>query len=232
MALVKQTLEVYGTTSYSNHESLKWLCVCSDEGIGKADDVAVYTQDIGVPCVTDTDTIAEWLIKNKDQKSVVLQPTKVVKKIAEASRKAKMSFDLGIMDEAHKTVGASDKLFSHLLFEKNISDKRIFMTATERRYKGSSEDILSMDDPEIYGDTFEQMTFKEAIESNILCDYKIITLFISDDEVKNLVDDNVLVKPKGSRWKEETEARTLASIIALRKAVKKYNINHSANISL
>jgi len=228
LALVKQTLEVYLEQSYSNYESLKWLCVCSDEGIGKADDVAVYTQDIGVPCVTDTDTIAEWLIKNKSKKTVVFTTYQSGEKIAEASRKAKMSFDLGIMDEAHKTVGASDKLFSHLLFEKNISiDKRIFMTATERRYEGSSEDILSMDDPDMYGDTFEQMSFKEAIESNILCDYKIITLFISDNEVKNLIDDNVLVKPKGSRWNEETEARTLASLIALRKAVKKYNINHS-----
>lgn len=228
LALVKQTLEVYLQQSYLNNESLKWLCVCSDHGIGKADDVAIYTQDIGVPCVTDTDTIAEWLIKNKSKKTVVFTTYQSGEKIAEASRKAKISFDLGIMDEAHKTVGASDKLFSHLLFEKNISiDKRIFMTATERRYKGSSEDVLSMDDPDMYGDTFEQMTFKEAIESDILSDYKIITLFISDDEVKNLIDDNVLVKPKGSKWNYETEARTLASLIALRKAIKKYNINHS-----
>ena len=29
------------------------------------------------------------------------------------------------------------------------------MTATERHYRGQSNEIVSMDDPEIYGDTFE-----------------------------------------------------------------------------
>jgi predicted helicase len=44
------------------------------------------------------------------------------------------------MDEAHKTVGKKGSLFSHLLFDENIHIKRrIFMTATERHYKGLSE---------------------------------------------------------------------------------------------
>ena len=52
----------------------------------------------------------------------------------------KVRFDLGIMDEAHKTVGAKDKLFSHLLHDKNLPiRRRIFMTATERRYQGESD---------------------------------------------------------------------------------------------
>ena len=39
------------------------------------------------------------------------------------------------------------------------------MTATERFYAGSRDDIISMDDEDIYGETFTQMSFKEAIES-------------------------------------------------------------------
>ena len=42
------------------------------------------------------------------------------KVIAKASNAAKYSFDLGIMDEAHKTVGNRDKSFAYLLFDDNI----------------------------------------------------------------------------------------------------------------
>ncbi len=48
--------------------------------------------------------------------------------------------------EAHKTVGRKDKVFAQLILEKNIGiDKRIFMTATEWFYRGSSDQIVSME---------------------------------------------------------------------------------------
>jgi predicted helicase len=42
------------------------------------------------------------------------------------------------------------------------------MTATEKFYSGSKDDIVSMDDPDIYGDVFFKMTFKDAIENKLL----------------------------------------------------------------
>ncbi len=39
LSLVKQTLEVYLRETVANKESIEWLCVCSDEGIGKKDDI-------------------------------------------------------------------------------------------------------------------------------------------------------------------------------------------------
>lgn len=69
------------------------------------------------------------------------------------------------MDEAHKTVGDSEKLFSHLLHDRNLKiRRRLFMTATERRYKGSSETVLSMEDPATYGETFHLLSFKQAVQ--------------------------------------------------------------------
>ena len=44
--------------SKSFNEILEWLCVCSDEGVGKNDDIAIHTQDIGIPCVTNKKIIA------------------------------------------------------------------------------------------------------------------------------------------------------------------------------
>jgi superfamily II DNA or RNA helicase len=228
LSLVKQTLEVYLRESVANKQKIEWLCVCSDEGIGKNDDVVVHTNEIGVPCITDKDFIANWIKENKKKKTVIFTTYQSGKTIAEAAKIAKAKFDLGIMDEAHKTVGNQDKLFSYLLFDKNIKiDKRIFMTATERRYAGSSENILSMDDVEVYGETFTQMPFKDAINQDILSDYKIITLFISDKEVKEIIEKNAFVKPQGKEWDKETEARTLASMVALRKAMVQFPIHHA-----
>jgi predicted helicase len=228
LSLVKQTLEVYLRETVANKDRVEWLCVCSDEGIGKNDDVVVHTSEIGVPCITNKAFIADWLKKNKKNKTIIFTTYQSGKTIADATKLAKHSFDLGIMDEAHKTVGAKDKLFSHLLLDKNVKiAKRIFMTATERRYAGSSDTVLSMDDVEVYGDTFTQLSFKEAMEIGILSDYKIITLFISNAEVKNLIKTNAFVKPQGNEWNKETEARTLASLIGLRKAMTDYPIHHA-----
>ena len=136
---------------------------------------------------------------------------------------------MGILDEAHKTVGGSDKLFSHLLFEENISIRsRIFMTATERFYSGSRDDIVSMDDNDIYGDIFAQMSFKEAIDLELLTDYKIITIDIKKSEISEFIKDNGLVE-LNSVWKKETEARSLASMLALRKAMKQFPIKNAVS---
>ena len=136
------------------------------------------------------------------------------------------------MDEAHKTVGDSDKLFSHLLHDANLPiRRRIFMTATERRYAGQSDTVLSMDNPAIYGETFHLLSFKRALEYDppILSDYKIISIAVSRDEVAELIRKNVFVKPDKGRWNKEIEADMLASLIALRKAMAKHPIRHAVS---
>ena len=163
----------------ANKASVKWLCICSDEGIGKNDDVAFFTDNLGVPCQTDPNYIESWLKANKKENKVIFTTYQSGRIIAELSKKLKITFDVGIFDEAHKTVGADTKLFSHLLFEKNINiTKRVFMTATERFYAGSRDDIISMDDEDIYGETFTQMSFKEAINAELLTDYKLSLIHI------------------------------------------------------
>ncbi len=55
-----------------------------------------------------------------------------------------MVFDLGIFDEAHKTVGEKGKAWSSLLFEEKLHiSKRLFMTATERVFRNSPEGTAS-----------------------------------------------------------------------------------------
>lgn len=229
LSLVKQTLDVYLREIVARGLKVKWLCICSDEGIGKDDDILENTESLGIPCQTNPDYIAKWLETNRNEHKIIFTTYQSGRIIADVSKKLNISFDLGIFDEAHKTVGLNKKLFSYLLFNENIFiEKRIFMTATERFYSGSKEDIISMDDYEIYGDTFSQMSFKEAIEKELLTDYKIITIDVKKSEIAEFIKNNNLVQ-LNNKWKNETEARSLASMIALRKAMKVLPIKNAVS---
>jgi superfamily II DNA or RNA helicase len=229
LSLVKQTLDVYLREIVARGIPVEWLCICSDEGLGKDDDILEKTESLGVPCETDPIYIENWLLKNKGKHTIIFTTYQSGRIIADVSKKVGFKFDLGIFDEAHKTVGLNKKLFSYLLFDNNISiDKKIFMTATERFYSGTKEDIISMDDADIYGDTFSQMSFKEAIEKELLTDYKVITIDVKKSEIAEFIKTNNLVQ-LNNKWSQETEARSLASMIALRKAMKVLPIKNAVS---
>jgi superfamily II DNA or RNA helicase len=234
LALIRQTLKVWLRETQANQQQVDWICVCSDESAGRVghDDNAVLRQDLGVPCLTDPKEIAAWLKRKHRGLTVVFTTYQSGEALAKAARAAKFTFDLGIMDEAHKTVGDGEKLFSHLLHDRNLPiRRRLFMTATERRYKGQSDTVLSMDDPATYGETFHLLSFKRAMEYDppILSDYKIISITVSREEVAELIRKNTFVRPDKGPWNEEIEADMLASLIALRKAMKKYPIQHAVS---
>jgi superfamily II DNA or RNA helicase len=205
--------------------------VCSDSTVKEAssDDNSVLVQDLGIKVENNPQEIADWLTRSGNSTSVVFTTYQSGLVTSEASRLAGITFDLGIFDEAHKTVGRNEQLFAHMLFDENVSiRKRLFMTATERQYRGESEDIISMDDSEVYGDTFELLTFKEAlaIRPPILCDYKIVTLAVTTDEIKELLQANVFVRPEQGKVDEEVEAKMLAAALQLRKTMLNYPLKH------
>lgn len=229
LSLVKQTLDVYLKQITAQKSNVKWLCICSDEGIGKDEDVVFLTENLGIPCNTNPDEIEKWLEINRNENIIIFTTYQSGVIIADISKKLNFTFDTGIFDEAHKTVGSNKKLFSHLLFDENIAiSKRIFMTATERFYSGTKDDIVSMDDLTIYGETFAAMTFKEAIGLELLTDYKLITIDVKKSEIATFIRDNNLVQLNG-KWKKETESRSLASMLALRKAMKLFPIKNAVS---
>ncbi|MBK7311467.1 MAG: DEAD/DEAH box helicase family protein [Sphingobacteriaceae bacterium] len=94
LSLVKQTLEVYLRESVANSDKVSWLCVCSDEGIGTNDDIAIHTNEIGVPCVTDKNYIAKWIKDNSKNKTIIFTTYQSGKTISEACKIAKYEFNL------------------------------------------------------------------------------------------------------------------------------------------
>ena len=233
LALIKQTLSVWMREFVAKDVHPDWLCVCSDASAGEVDndDLVTYAHDLGVPCLTDADVIADKLRKFSAARRVIFTTYQSGEVLALAARRAGVTFDFGVMDEAHKTTGRRDGMFAFLLFDENLPVKqRLFMTATERRFIGSSNQIASMEDPEIYGETFYSMSFKAALECQppILSDYQIITIGVRESEVARLVSNNNYIKPDAGKWSVVT-AQTFAGLVALQKAVQQNGVHHAVS---
>jgi len=61
-----------------------------------------------------------------------------------------------------------------------------------------------------------------------LSDWKVITIDVQKSEIANFIKDNNLVQ-LNDKWKKETEARSLASMLALRKAMKQFPIKNAVS---
>lgn len=226
LALLQQTLKVWTREYLIAGIKPYWLCVCSDQTVSDdQDDFVSNIYELGIDVTTDKNEIKKFL-KSKGNIKVVFTTYQSGKVTAAGSKG--FTFDLGIMDEAHKTVGLGSKPMAHLIHQKNIKIKhRLFMTATERLFRGDKEEYLSMDDPRDYGDLIYQLSFKEAIEANppIISDYKIITFGISEPEIEAVYQDNKFIKIK--KEIDDIKAREFATALALRKAIKKLGIRNA-----
>ena len=226
LALLQQTLKVWTREYLIAGIKPDWLCVCSDQTVSDdQDDFVSNIYELGIDVTTDKNEIKKFL-KSKSNTKIVFTTYQSGKVTALGAKG--FTFDLGIMDEAHKTVGLGSKPMAHLIHQKNIKIKhRLFMTATERLFRGDKEEYLSMDDPRDYGDLIYQLSFKEAIEANppIIADYKIITFGISEPEIEAVYQDNKFIQIK--KEIDDIKAREFATALALRKAIKKLGIRNA-----
>ena len=230
LSLVKQTLSAWTRESLANEIKMEWIAVCSDQDVSINDDPSCQTYDLGIAVTTDPKMVAEFLSKSTENLKVVITTYQSSSVISSAVNSNDFEFDLGIFDEAHKTAGHKTKKFSHLIDDENvITRKKIFMTATERQFKGDSSDFLSMDDPSVYGEIIDQLSFKSALEQRpqILCDYKIITVAVTKREIEEILTSDELTRVNGGNYSFENDGSNIASLIALRKLTLEKNINHA-----
>ena len=227
LALLQQTLKVWTREYLIAGIRPDWLCVCSDQTVSDdQDDFVSNIYEMGIDVTNETKKINKFLKKNNKNIKIVFttyQSGKITSKGAKGFK-----FDLGIMDEAHKTVGHGEKPMAHLIHQKNIKIKnRLFMTATERLFRGDKDEYVSMDDPRDYGDIIYQLSFKAAIEMKppIISDYKIITFGITAPEIEAVYNDNKFIQVK--KEIDNITAREFATAIALRKAIRKLGIRNA-----
>ena len=235
IALIRQTLETWMREALARGEPADWLCVCSDADVAKTEkaELVAHVHELGLPCDTDPAALTAHLgsLRDRPGQVVVLTTYQSSPVLAAAARAAEFTFDFAVLDEAHRTTGRKAKNFAHLLFDANLPiPRRLFMTATERRFQGSSDEVVSMDDPVLYGETFDLLTFKDAIAATppILSDYRILTIGVRASEVARLVEANRWLD-LGADGLDEVTAQALASLIALRRATREHRVRHTVS---
>ena len=233
LSLIKQTVKDWTREYTADKSEPDWICICSDKSAGKLDDenddFVKDIYDLGLPVTTDRDTISAFLKKDSKSPKIIFTTYMSSPILSEVAKDANCTIDFCIFDEAHKTAGRASKRSTALLKEENINiKKRLFMTATERILSGSgkNEKVYSMNDKSVYGGCFHTLSFKDAIDQKIICDYKIITMAVSKSEIDKLIDEHKFVINEDG-GQEILNAASLAAGIALDKTIKTYGAKHA-----
>ena len=229
LQLVKQTLKTWARELICEGIEVEWIAICSDDDVKNLDDPSISISDLGIEVNTEINKITEFLNKQTNKFKLIITTYQSGSTLINALKECNYEFELGIFDEAHKTVGSRKKPFAQLLYDENIKvNKRLFMTATERNFKGNSEEIISMDDERIYGSVIDELSFKSALEQKepILTDYKIVSASIQKEEINQMISSNEFVRAGSKSWTYEADSSTFAALITLRKMIKKHNIKH------
>lgn len=215
IALLGQTLRSW---SQQASVPINAVCICSDSQVSKQeiknDEGAVSVLDLALPASTDTDFIVRQLdsIRKKGNKgmTVVFSTYQSIEVISRAQAKMLSHtnneygiFDLIICDEAHRTTGVTLKGTDESAFIKVHDNNfikakhRIYMTATPRLYtsearkKAEENDAIlcSMDDVSMYGEEIYRIGFGEAVEKQLLTDYKVLILAVGDKDITPALRD-------------------------------------------
>ena len=195
------------------------FAVCSDTHVGKKpkntdDKVVTLTHELHYPATTTPERLAAEMTQRHepDHMSVVFSTYHSIDVLHKAQKEHGLAaFDLIICDEAHRTTGAIFDGIDESHFVK-IHDadyirgaKRLYMTATPRIYgdaakaktakRDSELTLCSMDDPKLYGEELHVLSFSEAVQRDLLVDYKVIVLAMDEAHIsrrlqKLLADEN------------------------------------------
>jgi len=233
LALISQTL-----SEWSKHKSRKfsYLCVCSDSTvIGDDIDYGDYdVSEVDFPVTTDFEKISEFLNSSNEYKYIFSTYNSAHAVAKALEDQPSLSFDITIFDEAHRTAGhRNSELFSIALDDKKIrSNKRLFMTATERLVrpwiieKAAEYDrvVFSMDDKKIYGETFDRYSFGEAIKDKVISDYRIVLTSVPSEEVAGLIKANQLLIAHDDEGELSVTAENIFRQIVLYKAMDQFDL--------
>jgi len=226
LSLLAQTLREWTANA---SQSFRYLPVCSDDTVRGEDRLVSKTSDLGLPVTTDPDEVAAFI---RQRGCLVLFSTyQSSQVIADAfNRDHVPAFDLAIADEAHRCAGPVSGTFATILDATAIKAKwRLFMTATPRYFtdrvrkdaKLVDFEIASMDDESKFGSVSHRLSFSEAIEQDLLSDYQVVIVGVDEPTYREYAEKGKLVTTDGEKI---TDARTLASHIALAKTISKYDL--------
>ena len=213
IALVSQARSAWLTHT---DRPMRSLVVCSDAsagGSGESDKAGIDA--LVCPVTTDPEKIAAHLQGGDGVRAVFSTYQSLDKVIAAQQACPGLVFDLAVADEAHRTAGVEgddDKAFQDFHRADALRcRKRLYMTATPRIYSPASirrlrtrQDrgtlgagrlrVYDMSDPDVFGRQLYRLKFKDAVEAEMLSDYRVIVLGVRSEWVTasltKLVEDN------------------------------------------
>ena len=174
--------------------SHRYIGICSDTKAGKMHEDASILE-LEIPVTTDATAISDALQKTDENNMKVVFCTYHSLPIVEAAQDAGAPpFDIILCDEAHRTTGVEhpdDETSPFVLVhdkERIRAKKRLYMTATSRLYTEGAKakaarhdrEVYSMDDPDTYGEEFHRLPFSKAVDQDLLSDYKVVLLAMSE----------------------------------------------------
>jgi predicted helicase len=243
IALLGQTLREWSTFS---KVPINAICICSDPEITKArkknDDIdTTSVVDLALPASTDVTYVLNQFSFLKNEKkpgmTVVFSTYQSIEVIAKVQNSLEVVygegsiFDLIICDEAHRTTGVSladedERAFTKVHNNDFIkARKRLYMTATPRLYDDNTKSkaaqaealLCSMDDEKFYGDEIYRIGFGEAVERDLLTDYKVLILTLNENDVPPAVQR--MIADKESEINSDDASKLIGCINALSKQV-------------
>ncbi len=194
ISLFQQSMREWATQRAIPH---RYIGICSDTRAGKTDEDASL-QELEIPVTTDPATISRALrLSCPEAITVVFCTYHSLAIVEQAQDDGAPAFDIVLCDEAHRTTGIEqpgDKTSPFVLVhdaQRIRAEKRLYMTATPRLYtegakaKAARHDIevFSMDDEATYGPEFHCLPFSRSVEQDLLSDYKVVVLAMSEQHV-------------------------------------------------
>ena len=194
ISLFQQSMREWATQQEIPH---RYVGICSDTRAGRSDEDASL-HELEIPVTTDPTSISQALRElHQDAMTVVFCTYHSLGIVEQAQDEGAPPFDLVLCDEAHRTTGIErpgDKTSPFVLVhdaERIRAEKRLYMTATPRLYtegakrKAARHDIevFSMDNRATYGPELHRLPFSRAVEQDLLSDYKVVVLAMSEQHV-------------------------------------------------
>ena len=194
ISLFQQSMREWATQRSIPH---RYIGICSDTRAGRNDEDASL-QELEIPVTTEPKAISQALREARpDAMTVVYCTYHSLGIVEDAQDDGAPAFDIVLCDEAHRTTGVErpgDRTSPFVLVhdaQRIRAAKRLYMTATPRLYtegakaKAASHDVevFSMDDPATYGPELHRLPFSRAVERDLLSDYKVVVLAMSEQHV-------------------------------------------------
>ena len=204
-------------------EDFLWIACCSAADIEDRD----YAKEMSGGMVSTDPSEIDGFMRFTTGKKVFFSTYQSLPSVINAG----VEFDIIISDEAHRTAGVSKSelgLFN-LVHSRDLKSKfRLFQTASPKVFKDdlleiveSESDVFSFDmnNEKLYGRIVYEMTLGEAIEKEMLCDFRIVAIGVNDEEVAEHLNSRTYVA-------EGISADEAAAAIAIEQVFNKIGTKH------